>query len=166
MKTQWNKLFNMFFPALSVVIAGIIIVEPLATAQPKSQNDVQSTVVEGQIAPRLQNLGNHKFPVTTGSANAQLFINQGLMLTYGFNHAEAIYWQDLRQNRENGWSLFGLMQSLRSQGKEEQAVMIERRFRKAWNRADVTLTASRFMGKSHPTLASTGAALLDDKESM
>ena len=89
MKTQWHKFFNMFFPALSSVIAGIIIVEPLATAQTKSQNDVQSTVVEGQIAPRLQNLGNHKFPVTTGSARAQLFINQGLMLAYGFNHAEA-----------------------------------------------------------------------------
>jgi tetratricopeptide (TPR) repeat protein len=89
MKTQLHKFFNMFFLALLVVIAGIIIVEPLAIAQTKSRNDVQSTVVEGQIAPRLQNLGNHKFPVTTGSARAQLFFNQGLMLTYGFNHAEA-----------------------------------------------------------------------------
>ena len=43
----------------------------------------------GQIAPRLQNLGNHKFPVTTNSARAQLFFSQGMMLTYGFNHAEA-----------------------------------------------------------------------------
>ena len=50
---------------------------------------MQSTVVPGQIAPRLQNLGFHKFPVTTSSERAQLFINQGLMLTYGFNHAEA-----------------------------------------------------------------------------
>ncbi len=39
------------------------------------------------------------------------------------------------------------MQSLRAQGKEEQAVMIEKRFKKAWNQADVTLTASRFMGE-------------------
>ena len=41
------------------------------------------------IAPRLQNLGVHTFPVTTGSTRAQLFINQGLNLAYGFNHAEA-----------------------------------------------------------------------------
>jgi len=41
------------------------------------------------LAPRLQNLGIHKFPVTTKSARAQLFINQGLNLAYGFNHAEA-----------------------------------------------------------------------------
>ena len=41
------------------------------------------------IAPRLQNLGVHTFKVTTKSARAQLFINQGVNLAYGFNHAEA-----------------------------------------------------------------------------
>jgi tetratricopeptide (TPR) repeat protein len=79
----------MVFLLLAVVMAVILINEPLATAQTNPENDVQSTVLPGQIAPRLQNLGNHTFPVTTSSARAQLFINQGLMLTYGFNHAEA-----------------------------------------------------------------------------
>jgi tetratricopeptide (TPR) repeat protein len=73
--------------------------------------------------------------------------------------AEAVYWQDLGLNRENGWSLFGLMQSLRAQGKEEQAVMIEKRFKKAWNQADVTLTASRFMGEGKATVAKTETAV-------
>src|SRR5919106_6300962 len=41
------------------------------------------------MAPRLQNLGVHKFPVTTKNARAQLFINQGVNLAFGFNHAEA-----------------------------------------------------------------------------
>jgi tetratricopeptide (TPR) repeat protein len=76
--------------------------------------------------------------------------------------AEAIYWQDLSRNRENGWSLFGLMQSLRAQGKEEQAGVIEKRFRKAWNRADVILTASRFMGEAQTTMAATGVAVPGD----
>ena len=67
--------------------------------------------------------------------------------------AESIYWQDLSRNRENGWSLFGLMQSLRAQGKTEQAAVIEARFRKTWNRADVTLTASRIMGETDIALA-------------
>jgi tetratricopeptide (TPR) repeat protein len=44
---------------------------------------------DGSLAPRLQNLGVHAFPVTTESGRAQLFINQGLNLAYGFNHAEA-----------------------------------------------------------------------------
>src|SRR5512132_3674656 len=43
----------------------------------------------GEMAPRLQNLGTHTFPVTTTSKQAQLFVNQGLNLAYGFNHAEA-----------------------------------------------------------------------------
>jgi tetratricopeptide (TPR) repeat protein len=42
------------------------------------------------LAPRLQNLGSHTFTVTTSSERAQLFINQGLNLAYGFNHAEAL----------------------------------------------------------------------------
>ena len=56
--------------------------------------------------------------------------------------AEAVYWQDLRQNPENGWSLFGLMKSLQAQGKKDEAKAIEKRFHKAWNNTDVVLTAS------------------------
>jgi tetratricopeptide (TPR) repeat protein len=41
------------------------------------------------LAPRLQNLGVHTFKVSTRHARAQLFVNQGLNLAYGFNHAEA-----------------------------------------------------------------------------
>ena len=58
--------------------------------------------------------------------------------------AETVYWEDLRRNRENGWALFGLTQALRAQNKNEEAALIEARFKKAWARADVTLTASRF----------------------
>lgn len=58
--------------------------------------------------------------------------------------AEAVYWQDLRKYPHNGWSLFGLGQSLRKQGKNEEAVMVEQRFQKAWAQADVKLAASRF----------------------
>lgn len=43
----------------------------------------------GILAPRLQNLGDHTFKVTTSSRRAQQFINQGINLVYGFNHAEA-----------------------------------------------------------------------------
>lgn len=40
-------------------------------------------------ASMLLNLGSHTFPVSTRNTLAQRFINQGLNLTYGFNHAEA-----------------------------------------------------------------------------
>lgn len=58
--------------------------------------------------------------------------------------AETVYWEELRRTRDSGWALFGLVQALRAQGKQEQAAIAEARFRKAWARADITLTASRF----------------------
>ena len=36
------------------------------------------------------NLGNHSLPVTTRSADAQLWFDRGLILCYGFNHGEAV----------------------------------------------------------------------------
>ena len=57
--------------------------------------------------------------------------------------AEAVYREDLRRNPENGWSLFGLAQSLRAQGKSADAASVDQRFRRAWARADVALTSSR-----------------------
>ena len=58
--------------------------------------------------------------------------------------AETVYWEDLRRTRDNGWALFGVVQALRAQGKDAQAAIAEARFKKAWARADITLTASRF----------------------
>lgn len=42
-----------------------------------------------QIAPLFENLGNHRYTVSTKNKKAQDFFNQGLRLTYAFNHAEA-----------------------------------------------------------------------------
>jgi tetratricopeptide (TPR) repeat protein len=50
------------------------------------------------------------------------------------DEAEAIYWEDLKKNAENGWSLFGLAQALKAQGKD--ATQVEERFQKAWKDAD------------------------------
>jgi tetratricopeptide (TPR) repeat protein len=58
--------------------------------------------------------------------------------------AETAYREDLERNPENGWSLYGLAQCLRAGKKPDQAAEVEARFKKAWGRADVTLSASRF----------------------
>lgn len=58
--------------------------------------------------------------------------------------AERVYREDLQRNPANGWSLYGLAQSLRAQGKTAEAAQAEERFRSAWASADVQLTASRF----------------------
>jgi len=60
--------------------------------------------------------------------------------------AEAVYREDLRRRRENGWALFGLAQSLRAQGEDRATdlAQAEARFQKAWGKSDLALTSSRF----------------------
>ncbi|HKE10480.1 MAG TPA: hypothetical protein VKE73_02820 [Myxococcota bacterium] len=58
--------------------------------------------------------------------------------------AEAVYRADLEQNPDNGWSLYGLAESLRALKKKKEASQVEARFEKAWKHADVVLPASRF----------------------
>lgn len=58
--------------------------------------------------------------------------------------AEKVFREDLKRHRNNGWSLFGLEQSLLQQGKAAEADRAKADFDKAWARADVKLTASRF----------------------
>lgn len=41
------------------------------------------------LAAKLYRLGEHSFPVSTHNRDAQRYMNQGLNLSYGFNHAEA-----------------------------------------------------------------------------
>jgi tetratricopeptide (TPR) repeat protein len=58
--------------------------------------------------------------------------------------AATVYWADLKRNPDNGWSLHGLSLALRAQGKADEAAVVEKRFEKAWGKADVKLSASRF----------------------
>jgi tetratricopeptide (TPR) repeat protein len=58
--------------------------------------------------------------------------------------AEAVYREDLRRHPANGWSLFGLTQALKTQGRTRDAAAYQAEFDKAWSKADVTLTSSAF----------------------
>jgi tetratricopeptide (TPR) repeat protein len=59
------------------------------------------------------------------------------------DEAEVVYWEDLKKNPENGWSLHGLALALKAQGKPEDAARVEERLRRAWKDADVRLTTAR-----------------------
>ena len=58
--------------------------------------------------------------------------------------AETVYWDDLRKNPDNGWALSGLVAALRAQNKQEAAAIAEARLQKAFARADVKPSSSRF----------------------
>lgn len=61
-----------------------------------------------------------------------------------WSEAETVYRADLAKNRENGWALWGLARSLRAQGKDLEAATVEKRFKKTWKRADVSLASTCF----------------------
>jgi len=42
-----------------------------------------------RVAPLLEGMGEHHHPITTDNPMVQRFFDQGLVLAYGFNHAEA-----------------------------------------------------------------------------
>ena len=66
-------------------------------------------------------------------------LGAALLLNGDAAGAEAIFREDLKHNPRNGRSLFGLMESLKKQGKTEAARQVQREFERAWRAADVKL---------------------------
>jgi tetratricopeptide (TPR) repeat protein len=63
-----------------------------------------------------------------------------LLLDKQYAEAEAVFREDLRRNRRNGRSLFGLAESLKAQGRTREAELVGREFERAWKSADTRLT--------------------------
>lgn len=68
--------------ALSLVAAPMLPTLACETSSPLAQI--------GESIPLFDNLGTHSYPISTRSQQAQQYFNQGLILAYGFNHAEAV----------------------------------------------------------------------------
>lgn len=66
------------------MLASILI---LATACKQKLKD--KSISSEQVAPLLEGMGNHHFKVSARDTLVAKYFNQGIMLTYGFNHAEA-----------------------------------------------------------------------------
>jgi hypothetical protein len=62
---------------------------PIPTDAMRAQVAAATTGYEDAEPPLWDNLGAATYPVTTKSPQAQAFFDQGLKLSYGFNHAEA-----------------------------------------------------------------------------
>ena len=60
-----------------------------APAAPAHETHAGAAPVDSQPVGLLPGLGDHRHPITTTSADAQAFFDQGLALLYGFNHDEA-----------------------------------------------------------------------------
>ena len=67
------------------------------------------STAEGPIAPILKGLGEHHFSITTQSSKSQQFFDQGLRLTYAFNHSEALraFKEAARLDPDNAMAYWG-----------------------------------------------------------
>ncbi|MGE5646369.1 MAG: hypothetical protein ACM336_11315 [Acidobacteriota bacterium] len=118
------------------------------------------TTRDGRLAPKLKNLGDLRFPISTRSKTAQAFVNQGLTLVYGFNHAEAVrsfreaaridpqcamaYWGQALALAPN-INDFAIGPDREEQGQAAAAAAVERRSRaNAKERALINAIAARF----------------------
>ena len=69
----------------------------------------------------------------------RLYLGSALISAQKFKEAENVYKRDLDWHKNNGWSLFGLHQSLLLQGKTDEAETIHKEFLLAWQQADIKL---------------------------
>ena len=77
------------------------------------------------------------------SQSMRLYLGAALLEANRPEEAEEVYRKDLEWNQRNGWTTFGLGQALGAQGKEQEAIIVNRQFEGLWRNADVELERSR-----------------------
>jgi tetratricopeptide (TPR) repeat protein len=70
-------------------------------------------------------------------------LGEALLKSGDNDAAESVYKDDLKRYPRNGWSMFGLIQSLEAQGKMDEAAKVRVKFDNVWSRSDVILSGSR-----------------------
>jgi hypothetical protein len=73
---------------------------------------------------------------------ARHWLGAALLDSKRFADAERVYREDLKRHPHNGWSLVGLQQAVKQQGKPSPDVDAD--WRTSWARADAPIKASRF----------------------
>lgn len=72
------------------VAVGLIALAGCQTFQHGTQPDPGQSVAEIAGAPLFEGMGNFHREITTASPDAQKYFDQGMVLAFGFNHAESI----------------------------------------------------------------------------
>ncbi|MDA9679871.1 hypothetical protein N9U06_00245 [Gammaproteobacteria bacterium] len=108
----------------------------------EARGDLEGAITSYLLAVGLEDKGNYTEPPAWAQPMRH-YLGSALLKAGNPKKAEEIYRRDLRWNAENGWSLYGLHESLAAQGKTEQAAEAFARYEVAWKHSDTALTASR-----------------------
>ena len=118
------------------VLAGILDGEITRMA-----GDVPGAIAKFETAVKLDDEMEYDEPEPLPFP-ARHWLGAALLEAKRFADAEAVYREDLEQHPHNGWSLLGLQQALKAQGKTDPAVDAD--LAKSWSRSDTWIRASRF----------------------
>jgi len=108
----------------------------------QASGDVAGAIKAFEKGVALEDLNNYTEPPDWAQPMRH-YLGAALLEAGRPVEAEAVYRRDLRWNKNNGWSLFGLKQALTMQGKTEEAEQVRKQFTTAWAHSDITLTRSR-----------------------
>src|SRR5690606_8529739 len=75
-------------PRVVAVLSIGIVVQLGACRRASVESDADLVARAG--APLFEGMGDYHRPITTNDAGAQRYFDQGMVLAFGFNHAEAI----------------------------------------------------------------------------
>ena len=109
----------------------------------ESRSDLDGAITNYQAAIEIEDTLAYTEPPDWAQPVRQ-YLGAALLDADRPEDAEAVYRQDLIENRNNGWSLFGLWQSLEIQGRIAEAAEARADFETAWEHSDVELERSRF----------------------
>jgi tetratricopeptide (TPR) repeat protein len=134
--------FTLFSPNKAKAIFAIAP-EALAGVIALKKKEYDAAILHLERAVRLEDGLVYTEPAEWHYPPRQLL--GAALLEAGRPHeAETVYWDDLRRNPENGWSLLGLSKALAAQGKKDEAAAADARFTKAWAKADVKPPSSAY----------------------
>lgn len=130
---QALEMPEAFFPGASILtIADRLLQAELALRQGEAESAV--ALLEEAVS-RQDALPYFEPPYWFASARLEL--GRTLLELERAEEAEAVYREDLDEYPHNGWALFGLAESLRAQGRDEDAEKVAARAEVAWQYADI-----------------------------
>ena len=135
-----DKIQLPTFPGKTVLgVARVVVAGEAARAK----GDLDTAIAKFEKAVKLEDAIPYMEPPYWYFSVRQ-YLGAALLEAKRPKEAEKVYRRDLQKNPKNGWSYYGLAQSLEAQGKKREAEAARKDFGKAWAKADVEIAASRF----------------------
>ena len=106
-----------------------------------AEGDLKAAIAAFRAGVAIEDQNNYTEPPDWAQPMRH-YLGAALLKAGDLKEAEQVYRRDLRWNQNNGWSLLGLHQALKAQGRLDEAGQYYDRWQAAWAWADVDITAS------------------------